>query len=1073
MRKTNALKKHILIICSTCLFGASVVFAQTYNFKNYTVKDGLEQADVLSLFQATNGYLLYGTNGGGLGFYDGYSFQAVKIKDGLANNVVFSISEYENNIWCATNSGISKLSSIDFKVEKNYNINQPFYCSFYNQNNTIYFGSSDGLYIYDIESDSITKQSFNNKLLSTASVTSIFSDSLHNLLIGTKEHGLFVVNTNTNIVKQYNSTNSLLTNNYITSIKRISNESYFIGTLKGIAILERDTISIINIGETANSFLTITDFAIHNNNVIASALNGHLYFIDIKTKKIKFLNKKNGFIYDKSWKLLTDKENNLWIATLGNGLLRYISNFRYIDEYSTDLVGNNIKSVTFINNKLFVATKKAINLLEYENVTDTFSIKSGTFSEIFEIFTIQNQVFLSTNKGILRYNNKIIDRIHYKENINLNDLEAYTHLSTNGKIFIGGKSGVYELKNDSLLQLPNTPKVSVYNIISFKNTIYLASENGIYKLNASGFEFIGSAKGINCTRARTFIVDNDNLWIGTDNGIYLFDGDKAVLRISEKNHLTSDNIYFIIDDKEGNIWAGTNKSVEKINKKSVYDYLNDSTNHAIKISTYNKNKGFNGMECNMNAVTLHKNQLYFGTINGLYIYNKNNDKENNIPPQLTLKNIKLHFKDINWKTDFNATIDTLTNLPSNLALNYKNNNLIFEYVGISLTNPDEVVYQYKLEGLDNDWLPITSDRKAVYTAIPPGNYTFLLKAKNADGFWTETPVSFSFTITPPWWKTTVFYFLSVLIVLSAFYFIMDYRTKKLKKEQLLLTLKVEERTRELRNEKEKVESINTQLEEKNGIIEIANKNITDSINYAKKIQEAILPKPTKIDELAENVSILFIPKDVVSGDFYWFERVEHQLIIAAADCTGHGVPGAFMSMLGINNLNQIVLENKITSPDKILFELNNSIKKTLKQDDFDSESKDGMDISLVCFDNKTNKISFSGAFRPLIYVRDNKLTEIKASRQPIGGNAPLNFNYELTTLEFKKGDAFYLFSDGYPDQFGGEKNKKLMNKKLKDIFLSIHNETPAKQKDMLTDTFFKWKGNYEQIDDILVICIKI
>ncbi|MCB0410848.1 MAG: SpoIIE family protein phosphatase, partial [Flavobacteriales bacterium] len=204
-----------------------------------------------------------------------------------------------------------------------------------------------------------------------------------------------------------------------------------------------------------------------------------------------------------------------------------------------------------------------------------------------------------------------------------------------------------------------------------------------------------------------------------------------------------------------------------------------------------------------------------------------------------------------------------------------------------------------------------------------------------------------------------------------------------------LTSKVEERTKELREEKEKVESANTELANQKKVIEVANKNITDSINYAKRIQEAILPKATKVDELKDNVSVLYMPKDVVSGDFYWFERVGNKLIFAAADCTGHGVPGAFMSMIGVNNLNQIVLESNITSPHLILKELNIAIKKALKQEDADSESKDGMDISISCFDLDKNVISYSGAFRPLIYIRNNELFELKASRQPIGGSAPI------------------------------------------------------------------------------------
>src|SRR5690606_22225522 len=278
---------------------------------------------------------------------------------------------------------------------------------------------------------------------------------------------------------------------------------------------------------------------------------------------------------------------------------------------------------------------------------------------------------------------------------------------------------------------------------------------------------------------------------------------------------------------------------------------------------------------------------------------------------------------------------------------------------------------------------------------------------------------------------------------------------------------------ELREEKEKVENINSTLAEQKKVIEVANKNITDSINYAKKIQDAILPRSTKLDELSDSVAILYLPKDVVSGDFYWFEKIDNKYIFATADCTGHGVPGAFMSMIGVNNLNQIIVENKITSPDKILKELNIAVKKVLKQDDEDSESRDGMDISISCFDLDKNVISYAGAFRPLIYIRDNELIEIKGSRNPIGGSAPVDFDYELHEFEYQKGDVFYMFSDGFPDQFGGTKGKKFMNKQLKEVFMNIYGDSPSVQKDKLKNALEEWRGNNEQIDDVLVMCVKI
>ncbi|OFY96135.1 MAG: hypothetical protein A3K10_13770 [Bacteroidetes bacterium RIFCSPLOWO2_12_FULL_31_6] len=314
------------------------------------------------------------------------------------------------------------------------------------------------------------------------------------------------------------------------------------------------------------------------------------------------------------------------------------------------------------------------------------------------------------------------------------------------------------------------------------------------------------------------------------------------------------------------------------------------------------------------------------------------------------------------------------------------------------------------------------------------------------------------------------YFLIVLAFLMLLIIFIAVRASKQKTKANQL---ISNQNAELTNQKKEIQEKSNVIELKSNQLQTALVEIKDSINYAKKIQEAILPKSINLAEFNERISILYLPKDVVSGDFYWFEKVGNKIILAVADCTGHGVPGAFMSMIGVNNLNQIIVENKITSPDKILKKLNIAIKKVLKQEDEGSESKDGMDIAISCFDLDKKTISYAGAFRPLLYIRNNELHELKGSRQPIGGSAPIDFDYELHQFKYLKDDVYYLFSDGFPDQFGGTKSKKFMTKQLKDTFMEIHQHSPAIQKELLTNELTNWRGDNEQIDDVLVMCVKI
>lgn len=261
-----------------------------------------------------------------------------------------------------------------------------------------------------------------------------------------------------------------------------------------------------------------------------------------------------------------------------------------------------------------------------------------------------------------------------------------------------------------------------------------------------------------------------------------------------------------------------------------------------------------------------------------------------------------------------------------------------------------------------------------------------------------------------------------------------------------------------------------EIRDKNAIIEQKNKDITDSINYAKKIQQAILSDINEIKNHLPNSFILFKPKDIVSGDFYWFSHCDNVTFIAAADCTGHGVPGGFMSMIGNTFLNEVVNEKKIMRPDQILNELREKVIHGLRQKGDLLESKDGMDISLCAING--NQLLFAGANNPLWLIRENEIKEFAADKQPIG-IYPNPSPFTLHTEQLQKGDALYLFSDGYPDQFGGPKTKKFGYRNFRELLISIQDKSMDEQKKIVDEIIEKWKGNLDQVDDILVIGIKI
>ncbi|OQX99192.1 MAG: hypothetical protein B6I24_03185 [Bacteroidetes bacterium 4572_128] len=265
----------------------------------------------------------------------------------------------------------------------------------------------------------------------------------------------------------------------------------------------------------------------------------------------------------------------------------------------------------------------------------------------------------------------------------------------------------------------------------------------------------------------------------------------------------------------------------------------------------------------------------------------------------------------------------------------------------------------------------------------------------------------------------------------------------------------------LENEKEIKKQYNKLILQKEIIYE-NHKSIKDSINYAKKIQNAILTSKTFIDEMFDNF-ILFLPKQTVSGDFYIFRKIGKYKIFTIADCTGHGVPGAFITILGINFINSILDEKNLKKPSEILEILRENFKKLFKF----SEQKDGMDIVFCIFNTETNILEFSGANNPLILIRDEQLIEYKTVKNPIGFyyKEKKFINYKI---EIKKNDKIYLYSDGFQDQFGGKKNSKFQSKRFKNLLLDTHKLDMQSQKNKLKEIFFNWKGKTQQIDDILI-----
>jgi serine phosphatase RsbU (regulator of sigma subunit) len=271
--------------------------------------------------------------------------------------------------------------------------------------------------------------------------------------------------------------------------------------------------------------------------------------------------------------------------------------------------------------------------------------------------------------------------------------------------------------------------------------------------------------------------------------------------------------------------------------------------------------------------------------------------------------------------------------------------------------------------------------------------------------------------------------------------------------------------------KKKIEKLNTELSETVKKLNYAYSDIKDSIDYAKLLQDAILPDKSILQDSFPGSFIIFKPKDVLSGDFYWFDKREDVFFVSVADCTGHGVPGSLLAMMGNNLINEAVNLKRLSEPSAILNRINKQVKRVLKQDK--TSASDGMDVAFCKIDIKNKTLIYAGANRPLLIERGKKLIEVKPDKISIGGIDERTLQFTSHKIQIEEGDRIFLFSDGYVDQFSDKINKKITIKRLRDILIESAALPINEQKKFITDFFETWKGKHEQIDDVLFMCIVI
>ncbi len=1041
------------------------VEAQSFDFKNFDSDMGLPQNFVYCLAQDSKGYLWIGT-GEGLVRYDGLNFITYTQNDSLASD--FTHSLYVDNsgvLWVGHGNGTLSYYDDGFhKVIPKERATSPIKDICQDESGNIW-ATVQNNGVMRISSDKKITTYFDRDVFGDKLYYSIKSIDDFHFLLGTSD-GLFILkldhNYNVSSLEEVSDVPPTVINKIVK--RRAIEGEYWIATEdEGFYLF---TYNDQTAKHFANNNLCI-QFNVDQENVldIFEEKDGSLMlatwgkgiiklFWDDATQNFNEsfnFSTQNGLNHDFIKSILADRENNYWFAAYGGGVSVLLDeSFIHYDLEDIGFKQQKAISVLAANNMLWIGLDNGILKTDpfcFEN-HEYYDSALGIPNDRITGFQYDNQGTLwvsSLNKGL--YYRKSGDlkfkRYHYTESIignYINDMAL-----KGSKVYLATSGGFFIIDT-------NSHQVEKYT-----------TEN---KLPHNNINFV-------------YIDDDKKVWIGPkSSGICMLDS--ANIEVHKLSRAPI-NVSGMTKDKDGNIWLSTvGKGVLKYTKDtlqsiSVLDGL--SKNYCYDIVCDKNNKlwvchwpGISSIDINTMQIRNfgfkdkmggdfyklwedEERNIWFASSHGVIKYFPDRDKKNIVAPMLNFTQIDISGQ----KYPVNKPI--VLKYPYNKP-NYQ---FRFEFTGISFKDPTGVTYQYKMieEGEDGDkeWDDLGTTNFREYEFLPSGKYTLKVRAFNADGFVTKNPLSVSIEIELPFWKRFWFYLLMAGFIVLVVYWIIKYRERALRLQKEALQREVAAQTVAIR--------------QKNAEIEKQNQDITDSINYAQRIQNSILPQVDTLRSTFPESFIFFAPRDIVSGDFYWFHRTKNVFTLCCADCTGHGVPGAFMSMIGSTLLNDIYKLDGVDTPADILERLDSDIR-ILLQKDGDDQAKDGMDISVIQIDMSTGKVVLASAKRPVYLFINNELIIYNGTRRSIGDDDIVSdtsfVNYEY---ECSKGDSIYLFSDGYPDQFGGPKGKKLMKVGVRNLLEEIYNKPMEKQGELVRDNFNNWKGDLDQVDDVLFMGLRL
>jgi len=1019
-----------------------------------------------------------------------FFFENFSTSQGLAGSKVYCIEEDQDHfIWLGTEYGVSRFDGsnfITYTTEEGLS-EGGVKCIVQDQFNSMIFGHYDGN--ISIYKDGVFKRI--DTLHIQGDVRKIFEDGSI-LWIATNGSGVYKIRAAKNgwdwsHPEQFMGKEGL--SDRVFDIAKLSSGELLFVSEPVVKYLDSETqefkvykpgiipayFQVTSILESSKGFLFLGTF------------NGGVYRINLKTDNLTYFDEKNGLTHNFINSLKEDKEGLIWVGTYGGGVNIIQENKVIPLQQEEGILDDFIQCISINNEGLVLIGCNSNGFQIFKGFQFT---NSSSFSEeklrINGIVELNSKYYGINKEGIFSFEilNSFPLRIKNLELIPLGHKFNYIKRAKNGNLWLSSEfRGVfnYDVKTKKLTQIK---EIAAYFFITNRVTSFDVDENGdlwigtiegllYYEVKSGDLKllspennlisreisavyhqndtiFIGyqeTNRGINyildkrvhriripyVVTPTSFLKKGKELWVGTLNhGVIILEGDSIKYRVNNKNGLLNDHVQFLKEDLNGNIWIGNNQGINAIRDFDSFWV----ENYDIEQGVLNEQILRNG------AYVDDHNRLWIATGAELIINLIDKQPDHLIPSKPVIESFYINEKRVPLSEIGNFT--------------YAENDFLIKVSSPNLYAPNKTIFYYKIDGYNDNWVALSGESEINLMNLNPGSYSLQLKSIGFDGTEQSLDQALEWTIKPPWYLSWWFILIVIIIIIIINRVYIQLRERNLKREKELLENKVVERTR-------LIVLKNNQLAQKN-------KDITDSLQYASRIQSAVLPSTSV---LRKNGFVYFKPKDIVSGDFYFVSKQEDAFYICAADCTGHGVPGALLSIMGRNIMDRIISNNPDIEPGEFLDLLNKQVAETLQKDE-NQAINDGMDLALVKVSFKDKLIYYAGAYNPMYLIRGQELIELKADRFSIGSQKIMpGLHYKTQTIPYVEKDRLYLFSDGLPDQFGGEEGKKLKTSGLKNYLLSIQNINIVEQKSKLNSFKVSWQGEEEQVDDILVMGFEI